>query len=559
MFKRIFFSVTLSLGLAGSTVAQDSPLELFHKDIDVVLRLAEPDKTTENIVALVNGAQPGFGELARGIITENLGKAISNMALTGADQSQDWHVGIITNGRDEPTVVFAIPTVEADDFVGALGDGFDSSVHGKYVLYTDKGTVPDVPESANSFAKSLSKNAKDAFEMGDVSLFVNSKHLTNSYRDELDTAYDQVLEGLNQLRFAMPQDAGFSMGPIIEMYGTLAEHLFQGVRDAQSLTVAISVGANGVRIEEYAEFGKGTKSAKLLANHPVSDMADLSKLPQGGIAYYGLSGGMEESIKWGMELSAGMSQDPDVRENLRKVFSDLDEVEFGPMVGSIGIGKAEDGLFEIAGLANVKPIDKFKAYMRNSIDAMKELKMPGMTQTSELESEAETYGDYKADIVTIKQTFDEGAPQAEMQQKMQEMMFGPNGMQSRVIYLDGQYLTVMGGGEEATKNAVAGLSKSSNSGIEKPRNILMKEANFIGLFDLPGGVAAGLKAASEMDEFPLPLDAQMVDNLNLTPSFIGLGIAIEEDSVRCRTDIPMEQIQGISKLAMLFIGLQNRL
>ncbi|WP_417849730.1 hypothetical protein [Thalassoglobus sp.] len=551
--------MSLSLSLTVSAVAQDSPLELFHKDVDLVLRLAEPDKTTENIVALVNGAQPGFGELARGPIRENLGKAISNPTLTGADQSRDWHVGIFTNGQAEPSVVFAIPAIEADDLVGALGDGFDSSVHGKYVLYTDKGDVPDVPDVANSLAKAMSEKAKAAFDMGEISLYVNSKHLASIYRDELSTAYDQVLEGLNQIRFAMPQDSGINIGPIIELYGTLAEHLFQGVRDSNSLTVAVSLGAKGVRIEEYTEFTKGSKTSKLLSAHPTAGMADLVKLPKGAIAYYGLSGGLEESIKWSMDLTAGMSQDADVRENLKKVFSDLEEVEFGVMVGSVSIGNSAEGLFQVAGIADVKPMDKFKSYMRNSIGAMEELKMSGMTQTSEIAEEAETYGDYKADVVTIKQEFDEDAPQAEMQTRMQKMLFGANGIQSRVIYMEDRYLTVMGGGPEATKSAVAGLSSSSNTQIEKPREILMKEANFIGLLDLPGGVAAGLKAASEMDEFPLPVDAQMVDNLNLTPSFIGLGIAIEADAIRCRTDIPIEQIQGISKLAMLFIGMQNRL
>ncbi len=559
MLKSTLLLLGLSL-VAGTTAsAQDSALELFSSDVDVLVRLAEPDKTTENIVALINGAQPGFGEIARGAITPNLGQAISNPSMTGVDQSRDWYVGAYSNGKSEPQVVFAIPAVDADDFVAALGEGFKSAVHGKYVFYTDKGDLPEVPASSKSLASSISENAKKTLEMGELSIHVNSKHLVGVYGDELDTAYDQALEGLNQLRFAVPQDAGVNLGPIIEMYGAMAEKLFQGVRDSKSLTVAVSLGAEGVRIEEYIEFGNGSKSSRKLAELPTSDMADFVRLPQGAFTYYGISGGMSEMIKWGMDLSAGMADDDETRDKMKKTFAKLDEVKFGTMVGSMTLTDSEDGMIQATSIARVDPVAKFKDYMYASMQAMNEIKMPGMTQTSTIDKDAETYGDYKADIVTVKQEFDEGSPQAEMQENIQKMMFGPAGIQSRILYMDDLYLTVMGGGTAATKKAVEGLSKSSNDGIDEPRKILMDKANLIVLIDLPNGIATGLKIASSMDQFPIPVDSQMIDNLNLTSSFIGFGIAVEENALRCRTDIPMKQIQGIAKLAMLFAGMRNQL
>lgn len=559
---RMFVSLlTLSLFVAAPASAQDSPLELFGKDVGLVLRLAEPDKTTEHVVALISGVQPGFGEIARSVLGENLGKVISNPTLTGVDQSRDWHVGIYANGAAEPQVIFAIPAVDADDFVAALGEGFKSLVQGTYVLYTDKGELPAVPTAENSVVKLMDEKARAAFAMGDLALYVNSKQLSEKYRDEIDTAYDQVLEGLNQLRFALPQDAGLNMGPIIEMYGTLAEKLFQGVRDSHSMVVAISLGESGVRIEEYIDFGAGTKSARELAKLPTSEMADLGRLPAGAFAYYGASGGIGEMLKWSMDLTAGMSQDEAAKEKLKDILGQLDDVEFGAMVGSVSLGDLDGGMLEAVGIADVKPVDTFKNFMRTTVGAMAEIKMPGMTQTSELKTDAETYGDYKADVITVKQTFDEDLPQAEMQQKFQKYMFGEQGIQSRVVYMQDKYLTMMGGGAAAAKKITTSMEDSSteNPAITESRKIIMEKNNFLMLLDLPGGVAEGLKLASEIDEFPLPLDSQMIDNLGLSPSFIALGIAVEGNALRCRTDIPMSQIQGIFKLSMLFVGMQNQL
>ncbi|MDA7527748.1 hypothetical protein OAF98_01285 [Planctomicrobium sp.] len=559
MLNRFLYSSLLSLAVLTTVSAQDSALELYGSDVDVVLRLAEPDKSIESVVELINGAQPGFGEIARGAIGQNLGQVISNPTLTGVDQSRDWHVGVYGNGKAEPLVVFAIPAVDTDDLVGGLGEDFKSSVHGKYVLYTDKGDLPEVPAVEESVAKSMGEESKTAFEMGEISLYVNSKHLTATYQEEMETAYDQVLEGLNQLRFAMPQDAGINMGPIIEMYGALAEKLFQGAKDSESVVVAIDVGAEGVRIEEYVNFGAKTKSAKSLASLPTSEMADLGKLPEDAIAYYGVSGGLKDTFKWSMSFTADMSEDKSVREKMKEISTSLDEIEFGAMVGSFTIGDPENGAIQATGIAHVKPLDLFKKHMRSSVEAMGSLELPGLTQTSTLEEEAESYGEQKVDIVTVKQEFDADQPQAELQARMQEMMFGSNGIESRVMYLDDKYITVMGGGKAAAKKVFESFEGTSNQTLASPREILMEKAYFIGLMDLPGAIAGGLKVASTMDQFPLPLDEQMIDSLGLVPSYIGLGIAVEDNAIRCRTDIPMSQIKGIFKISMLFVGMRNQL
>lgn len=558
MLRQLSLSAFLILLPTVPLVAQDSPLKLFGSNVDAIIRIAEPDKSIESVVQLVNGAQPGFGEIARGAINENLGNAISNPELTGADLSRDWHVGVY-KGEGEPQVVFVIPAVETADFVAALGEDFKSKVEGNYVLYTDKGELPELPTAENSALKSIDEKSQAALKSGEIGLYLNSKHLNTAYREEIETAHDQVLEGLNQLRFAIPQDSGVNIAPVIEMYGTMAEKLFQGIKDSEAFVLAIDLGAEGVRIEEYIDFGKSTKSARELGQLKTSDMADMTRLPADAIAYYGVSGGMKELVKWSVELTAEMAEDQESSKKIKDAFTSLDEIEFGSIVGSLKIGDLQSGTLQAVGIAEIKPVDKMKEYMRSSIEAMSALKMPGITQTSKLTEEAEEYGDLKADIITVKQEFDETLPQAEMQRKLQEIMFGQDGMQTRVIYLDEEYVTILGGGKEAAQKTIDSLSSTNNTSLDTPRKVMMDQLNVIGLIDIPGLIGSGLKVASELEELQLPIDSQMIDNLNLQRSFIGFGIATEENALRCRTDIPMQQIQGIFKISMLFAGMRNQL
>ena len=556
---RTFYMLTLAVTLLPQvTLAQDSPLELFPANVDIVARLNEPDKTVDNVATIVDSVVPGLGtgDMIRGSANPQLGQAISNPTLAGVDSTKDWYLGVFSQGRDEPLVVFAIPAIDTDELVDAIGEGMDSSVHGNWVLYTDRGEVPEVASADASAAKSMNKEAAAVFDMGELGVYVNAKHLREAYEEELETGYDQVLEQLNNLRYAMPQSEGMNLGAVIEMYGTIVEHFYQAVRDANSLAVAVSVNADGLRIEEYLEFADGSDTANVISKLETSEFSDLSKLPKNSVAYYGFSGGVKELTKWGMELNLSMFNDADGKEQLETLFEQLDDIEIGAMSVSMDVGDSQEGLFKVAAIADVDPADEYKKYMRSSVEAMNEIEFPGFSQTSTINEDAETYGDLKADVVTIVQKFDDSSPQAAMQNQMQKVMFGPNGIQSRIVYLEDQYLTIMGGGPEAAMGFIKNYQSGRDNGVAELRSGLMKEGNMIVLVDVATGLAKALKAVTTIEDLPpIPINAQMIDNLFLTPSYIGVGVAQEGNSVRCRTQIPVAQMQNIGKIGMMLAPL----
>lgn len=560
MLNRFACTVLVAAILAGSgqqASAQDSPLDLFRNDVDVVIRLAQPDRTVERAVELANGVQPGTGGLLQAMAADNLGQVISIPGLIGVDQSSDWYVGVFTTGRDEPRVVFAIPAVETDDVVGALEESYTTAVHGKYVLYTDRGELPPVAGEANSVAKSLSETGRAAFGLGEISVYINVQHLRGVYANEIETAHEQVLEQLNQLRFAIPDDAGLDIGSVVEIYGTLAELFFQAVKDTRSLVVSVGFDKTGLRFEELLEVNPQSKTMTEMAKYPVSELQDLARLPSGAFTYYGIGGGLQELIEWSSGFSLNMIEDEAAREKVRQSFEDLKAIEFGTLVGSLSFGNQGEGILHGASFSQAKPMEKVQEYMRNNMLAMQDISTPGLKQTIEMKTEAEEYGDLKADVMTVTQEYDEDFPGIEISKKIQEIMFGDAGIQSRFLYFEDSYLTVMGG-RELTEKALKGPNASDLAQMQAAREKLMEKLTLLVLLDLPGGVAQGLKFVSELDEFPLPIDGAMIDNLNLAPSFIGFGLAVEGNALRARTDIPIEQMQGLFKLSMLFAGVMNQ-
>lgn len=79
----------------------------------------------------------------------------------------------------------------------------------------------------------------------------------------------------------------------------------------------------------------------------------------------------------------------------------------------------------------------------------------------------------------------------------------------------------------------------------------MPQANFYQFVDLAGLIGKGLKTASQVEGFPLPINKQMVDSLGLQPSYIGVAAGSVPNRANFELRIPVEQIVGIAKLSVM--------
>lgn len=552
--------------LLSTLVAQDAAgdeqahaLQLVDQKATFVLRLSSPQQTIKNWATGLDAIQEGLGSAAQFMIPAQLGSQTSNPQLAGVDQTRDWHLVVLTKSGEEPRVVFVIPAADPEQLIAALPESFSTSTAGDYVLYTDRGELPEVAETSTSLDATMPEEIRQVFDSGEIGIYLNAAILRGVYSEELDQAYDRTLEALNQLRFAMAQTSEADLSAVIEVYGTFAEQAFQMINDSQSLAVSLSLDQNRIQIDELCQFGDNTKTAKRLGEFPLSPLEDIQRLPAGAFAYYGISGGMDKLMKWSSKLTTGMIQDPDEREKVESYFDQLNEVSFGSLVGNMKFQESDSGIIQAASLAKADPIDKLREFMRNSTESIQTMELPGMTQTTTIQPEAETYGDLKADLVTVEQEFTADGVQGGMKQMMSDALFGPQGMQSRVLYFDDEYLTVMGGGKAATQAAIDARNSPGNPQLAEPRKQLMEQANLIVLFDLPGGITQALRAAQPiLRSMNAPIDAQMIDELQIKPSFNAIGIAAEKGSLRARTVVPVEQVRGMLQLIQVLRQMQQR-
>lgn len=533
-----------------SASAQENPLQYYTADVDLIIRLREPDQTAVKVIQLVNQVQPGAGDLLEAQKSAALGAMISNPSLTGVDQSRDWYAGVYFREEGQaPVVVFAIPALRTEDLVGALGGRMKTRVEGKIVLYTDGDEIPSA-SSENSAARKLDETAAKALATGDLCVYVNVDHLSNVYAEQLDLLQDKTLEALNQLRFTQ-QQSGVDMSSVVEMYGTLAEGCFQAIEDSQNSVVSITLSDADVFIRSTIAFAADTASSQFLTKNPPGEMSQLSKLPANLPYYYGMNFETSDLTKWGLKMTAGMINDPSKADVLKEATKKLDSVKFGALMGAFDIADSTSGAFRSVGVMFAEPIDEVKALLRDLTASMSSVTTDLYTQTATIQVDAETYGDEKADVVTITHELKDEADPLGMQKIVQSVMFGESGMETRTLYRKDSYLQSLGGGEKGMRDLLKAIDGNRTNNLVKAREGLMPQANLYQFVDLAGLMAKGLRVASQVEGFPLPLNKPMIDSLGLQPSYIGMAAGSEANRVNLELRIPVSQIVGVAKLGVM--------
>lgn len=537
--------------MGGLVAAQEKPLEFFQSEVGAVVRLKEPDRTIEKVAGIAEAISPGLGNQVQKN-AQGLGQLISNPELSGVDQTKDWYIGIYAQGEDEPLVVFAIPAIDVDEMKEALGEK-SSVVKGKYVLYAEGEDDLPLAESADeSISGKLTGKSAGVFDRGDLSVFLNLDHLTTVYRSQIDAGYDQVVQQLNNLKFQVPQTPGMNLGAVFDMYAKMAEGALQGINDTSSMTLAVILGEETISIEEFTAFHPTSASGESWSKAPTSKLEAIEKMPAEASIFYAANlTALDSFINWSMELSTTMVEDENLKKAFESLAKDIDGVKFGTITGAMSLGPAEEGMLRYVTVVDVEPVQKMREISAKYADAFKEMKLQGLTQTTVLEKDAETYGKYKADVVTVKQTYDESVPGLEMNQHVQEVMFGSEGIVSRNVYMEKSYLSSVGGGVDAAKAALEAYQGSGGNGLADYRSELISPANVQFLMDIPGLAAAGLKGAESIPGNPLAGLAEALDGLNLEKSYIGFSLASGDNGIHCKTDVPVKQVQGIVKLVTM--------
>jgi hypothetical protein len=554
---RLRFAATLvALAVGGLASAADSPLSAFPDSTDVVVRIKAPKATIDKAASLVEAIQPGFGAMVRQNAVA-LGALISNPTLQGVDQTKDWYIAVQSKGQDEPTVVFGIPVSNADMAKAALGEGMKSKAHGGWLFYSeDEAALPASATATAAIEAKMKGEASAVFEKGDVAVFLNLAHLVEAYGNEINAGVEQAKQGLS----AIPPQPGVDPEATKKVYADMIEYVTQGLRDSVQCAIAFNVGAEGMTFEDYLSFAPRSKTATLLGEQKTSAMELAGKLPADAVMIFGASGDTKRLVDWSMSMTKAMTaKTPGATKAMDDFMAGIKELKFGSMVGGMSFQQGENGLFKNVVIMEVNDAQKYKELARTMSKAMPLVEAGGMKQETKIETDAETYGSAKADVVTVKQEFDDTADPTGQARQMQALMFGQNGMQSRIVYQKDRFIVTMGGGKDGMTEALKAADSSTKSdAVASFRKGLIESPNILFLVDVPGLAVQGMRVASGIPGVPLNINPAMLDSLKFDKSFMGFSAAAEKDAVRAKSRIPVEQLRSLFSLVMTAQAMQQQ-
>ncbi len=549
-----WLAMTVAITFGFSVQAEDSPLNQVSKDADVVIRVHAFDTTVEKVTALANAVQSGTGELVSQNATA-FGLVLSNPAMTGVDRTKDFYLVLFMRADGEPKALFAVPTTDGPALQKALPANFESQVRGSWVFYADQDHgVPAAVSPTDSLGALLASSpAHGVFESADIGLHINVDHIATIYDSMITEGRQKFEEGIQQ---GLNTPGVENAESVVEILKMEADFAFKLLEETETLTIGVTAGETGLDIENYFDFSADSQIAGYLQKQPTSKFAGLSKLGSELPFYMGISGEFSELVELMGGLMASLYKSDELRQGMQDYSASLKKGKATSVVMAFDVASGTNGLFRSTTFIETKAAADLLTAGRKFATNMKLLTISGVTQETTLEPEAETIGSRKIDVMTVKQTLNPNQPGAQMQAMMAGIMFGPNGLQSRMAALADGYLQVQGGGQESMEAALNSYDENANS-MTDARAGLAEKSHVLVLFDIPGLVNQGLLAATTIPGIPIPFQRAAIEDLQIGRSYTATTVVSEGHSVRIKTKVPVEQFQGVLKLVGFFQSLRG--
>ncbi|TWU11786.1 hypothetical protein CA54_05970 [Symmachiella macrocystis] len=535
---------SLVLVLTSAAAAVENPAELFSDDVSLIIRLKNPQATTKNVAEFADVIDPGFGQMVTAS-AQGLGPIISNPTLAGVDQEKDWWVGVFASDQGQPTLVFVIPAKDTQAMQEAVTatEGVTFLAHESWGIYSaDTWTMDSVRACIDGKKKplvaSVDQALRETFERGDLSVFLHVSQLAKVFDADIAKAKDELA--------ATADNAPPGAEAMLDIYLELSQPLFQSLEDATGAVVTLNVNQQGATLEALGKVKEGSETAKLLETAP-SENALLTKLPNGGQAYYALSSIPKVMQEWSirlMDVSAQLADGNDEElDKLKEVMRRMEKLKLGGTAGMFVVtAEGDQAGVRTASIMDVAKPQQMRLLTKELIAAQSGLTISGVETNYELTEDAETFGQYKADTLKVEQTFEQN-PFFDLGRIM-EVFFGEEGMFSRTVYTDTQVIQAMGGGKEAMAKILERMAQAEPPALgpelQITRDALSKKANLIGMIDLPGTLSRVARLILDSGVFPLPIDPDAISVTDST-SFFGISLATESQGARAKVYLPAEQ------------------
>jgi hypothetical protein len=551
---------------AGAASAAEGPLAAIPEDAAVVARWKTPKATFAKSQKLVEQADAGIGGQMRGF-GFFLGVLVSNPTLAGVDEKRDWWAAVFHEAQAEPQTVFIVPATDADAARQAVGGGFHFVSHGDWLLYTDQEPLADrikarIAGEGRSIEAVIGEESRELLEAADLAAFVNVRKLVGIYKTDLDGVVAQV-EGELSMAENLPIQPAFDIRSVIGLYRNLFRAVIQALRDSETLTVGVSAGDGGFGIEHLLTVQAESATARLMQQHAPSDIDLLGKLPADLLAYVGFHGDLHGLTRWAAEFEASMfPAGGDVKKAIAEMVEGYRKIKLGDYAMAVQLADLETGFIRATMVTEVDSPEAVRDLTRKTVVRMGNIDAGDFKQQVELRTNAEAYGPLQADITTVRQQFNNDNPFGQGQEQIMQMMFGPEGLTTRLVYPPGAAVQTLGGGRSTMEAALKALAGEQDAAAGRQpaftavRKQLSDQANVIVIADVPGAMADVLRLVSASG-IPVPLTEEDAKALELERTYSGLSLTAGATTLRAKVWVPVEQAQGIAKVVRTVEKLAN--
>lgn len=558
-------SLSLLLLCGGMLHAAEGP-DLIPQSASMVIRLQAPKTALKEASAFVNDVQQGYGQLVAGQ-AGMLGVGISNPTMQGVDQGRDWYAAVFLSADEEPAVVFFIPALSVDEMKDAIDESFFFTSKDDIGIYSESEEAIDAVQAhlddrtSESIGSVASEQIKQMMMASHISVAVNLVSVKETYSAELAEAREEMMEGIREGLEEAPEVPGVKLDWLPALMEGLADKVTIAVEDAQAYVVALTLAQSGVRLEEYLEFADSSRSAAFLAKYPAGDVKVMSKLPARQLGYGSVSKSLGKLTAWGMSLVPKIVElEEEQAAEWEKAEKSLAQIDFGASAQSFALGNLDSGLIRAVAVAQVSPADKFRSTLENVSAAMNGVEFPGMTQEMEYTKDHAEIDGTPVDLIVTRQQMDEGEQFGGLQEQINQVMYGGDGMEARVAFLDGAYIQTVGGGDDYMKDAIAAYNSGTadtDAVFTRDMKPLGEENNFVGLFDLQTLIVEGLKIAVNAPNLPpMPFDQEALEDLNVKRAYIGVSAKTTGNGCSGMLHIPKQTLQAGMEMFVFFQQMQ---
>jgi len=426
------------------------------------------------------------------------------------------------------------------NYIKSLDGGFAALGENKDLVEKFAGK----PGNGAAIEKMIGANGKSAAEGKDAVVIANLQSLAPKLKEGFAKAKDQMK--------AMAAMTGNAKGA--EGQAAMIEWIETGLtRDGQAGVLAFSLGESGVKLDMAGQFKEGSEWASFFTGKGKGG-ALTGSLPNDAFLF----AMAVDTASPGLKKMFGQITDLQKKVGGADMFAGLNPMAMIEKVDGFSFFFGESpapigGLF-LNTTAFVRTSDP-AGYAKTVKEVMTKLngqKQNGISFTTSYTEGAEKIGDASADAWTMKMQGDPNNPASQMIGQMQQMLFGPAGMQGFIVPSgNGVALTYAKNKDLAAKAiaaAKAGNGLTSDAGVKSvgaqlPADRTMEGyigvksimTTVLGFMSMMGGGAADLKVPQDLPP-------------------VGFGGTTDQGGVRVAVYVPAQVISAIRDMGQAMKG-----